>query len=219
MCCFDIVPYSFVSVFLVCIGSSTLVPVGAAHNPNTLCTRLTPLHVSQLFSPCRALLLLEPVCFDVLDDLHQYAFLMKSAILPNQNPQVGVHRSWANTPHFTSPQTINDPLIVNVHHRRTESYPEETNSASNVPYIPCEAPPRRDRAAPPTSGTRLICLRLPTESLRLACPTVVLFRIPPPHCQMASLGGCDLIPLCHFQSFFEILALYAHFSNLLGSGF
>ena len=53
---FLIFPHSFVSIFCrVCIGSSILLPAGAAHNPNTFCTRLTPLHVGPLFSPYRAL--------------------------------------------------------------------------------------------------------------------------------------------------------------------
>ena len=50
----NIFPYSFVSIFLVCIDSSTLVPVRAARNPNTVCNKLRLLHFGQLFSPCRA---------------------------------------------------------------------------------------------------------------------------------------------------------------------
>ena len=38
----------------VCIGSSILLPASAGHNPNTFCTRLTPLHVGPLFSPYHA---------------------------------------------------------------------------------------------------------------------------------------------------------------------
>ena len=66
-------------------------------------------------------------CFDVFH-FHPYAFLMNSLeLLPNQDPQVGVFCSWSNAPDFSSPQPVNNAFLVNVHHRSTDSSPEETH--------------------------------------------------------------------------------------------
>ena len=51
---YHVFPLSVVSCFPACIDSSSWVAVSAAHNPDTSCTKLMPLLVGQLFSPCRA---------------------------------------------------------------------------------------------------------------------------------------------------------------------
>ena len=52
-------------------------------------------------------------------------------------------------------------------------------------------------------------------------PASVLLRLPFLHsqvtvCPVASLQGCAVIPLCHFQSFFDVLALCSHLRNFSG---
>ena len=78
------------------------------------------------------LFLLGAMRFDV-PNFHQYAFLVESVhLLPDQHPQVGVLHFW-----LSSPQRINDPIAVNTHHSRPDSFPEETQEGHQLSSFFC----------------------------------------------------------------------------------
>ena len=129
--------------------------------------------------------------------------LMNSVqLLRNQDPQIGVLRSWADAPHFSSPKPITDSFVVFVNHSRPDSFPEETQEGRELRSFDAapqarhpvfhtsraSAPsPHHDQAVPLTIHKRLMCLKLSTEShrwrqgsesLQLACTSFCAFQIP-----------------------------------------
>ena len=145
--------------------------------------------------------------------------------------KVGILCFWASAPQFSSPQYINDPFVVNVNHIRTDSFPEKTleNRDLSSPDSTLVAPQVRhpafrlvpsshhDNAAQMTTHVHLTCPRTPNREppvvawsrkpsadvLQLLCASDShLWTVKCLFFWSSPLRGCDVIPLCHFQSSF-----------------
>ena len=140
--------------------------------------------------------------FDVFAG-HQYVFSMNSVqFFPEQNPQIGLLRCWTTASSFSSPQPINNTFVVNVHHRKTDSFHDEKPRTSYALHLASRTSrastpsPHYDQAAPPTSRIHCTCLYSQKRAIGgsvipqlfdWSAPTFVFFWFPPPHCQVVFL--------------------------------
>ena len=151
-------------------------------------------------------------------------------LFPDLTPQVGIPCFLNNALHFSSPQSVDDSFVVHMDRGGTFCVPTATQRSSWCAAPRVQHPkfrafhalapsPRRDQAAPPTTHTHSTSARLRARSQPVATGIHQLWCLSDSHSwtvkwlllQLLPPRGCDVIPHCHFQSSFDVLALCSHF--------
>ena len=182
----------------------------------------------------RATVAASPSWSDALLDFHQYAFLVNSVrFFPNQDPQVGVVCFWTTAYHFSSPQPISASFVVHASRDWAKKPSEETQESCQLgPFdgalylklgvecfvylvhrrhffvIKLHLRPHASTSLPGThiGGDGGLGSLQVTFSSFSACPIPTFGPTRGFSSSRFRSKGCAVIPRCHFQPSFDVLA-------------